>query len=181
MRFLIGLFFGTAIAIGLTSPPETRSRLVDTATEFFKQVHLPEQIAAPPAPEPEQVIAPTAESQQVTVPPRSEREDSTNSLVTRTNPAEFSTSAAGASDMHSSLLPLSPVQAAWSPFYSEASANGFAARLERHLEREFRVVRNGPANYEVVFDYTTEIDRKEVLANILAITGFQPQSPIGST
>ena len=82
--------------------------------------------------------------------------------------------------MHASLLPLSLVQAAWSPFYSEASANGFAARLAQHLGREFRVVKNGAADYAVVFDYANEIERKEVLETIHALTGYEPLLSRGS-
>jgi hypothetical protein len=82
--------------------------------------------------------------------------------------------------MQSSLLPLSLVQAAWSPFYSEASANGFAARLAQHLGREIRVIKNGPANYAVVFDYSNETERKEVLETIHALTGYEPLLSSGS-
>jgi hypothetical protein len=181
MRFLIGLIVGTAIAMSVTSPPETRGRLIDTATAFFKQIHLPEDIPAATAAEPEQVNPVKADSQKGAVQPQTQHQDGTPSLVTQSSPAERSTSAVGASDMRFALLPLSLVQAAWSPFYSQASANGFAARLERHLEREFRVVKKGPANYEVVFDYSNETERKAVLESIRVMTGYEPQPPRGST
>ena len=177
MRFLIGLIFGTAIAMGVTSPPETRARFANTASDFLKQIHLPDQIPVHLAAEPEQVSPAHADTKKVVVQPQSQQQNSTDSLVTRTGPAKVSTSAVGASDMQSSLLPLSLVQAAWSPFYSKSSAKGFAARLERHLEREFRVVKVGPANYQVVFDYSNETERKEVLKSIHTITGYKPQSP----
>jgi len=175
MRFLIGLIFGTAIAMGVTSPTETRGRFVDTVTAFFEQLHLPEQMPAELLETPKQVDTAEEESQQVTVQPQTRQQDSTELLLTQTSPAEQSTSAAGVNDIRSTLLPLSLVQAAWSPFYSQASASGFAARLERHLEREFRVVKNGPANYQVVFDYSTESERKQVLETIQALTGYDPQ------
>jgi hypothetical protein len=179
MRFLIGLIFGTAIAIGLTSPPDTRGRLVATAMEFFKQIHLPEKIPAGLAATPEQEKPAEEESKKVIVQAQTQQQDNTDSLDTRTSPAERTTGAVGANDTSSSLLSLSLVQAAWSPFYSQASANGFAAKLERHLEREFRVVKNGPANYEVVFDYADETERQQVLETIHAITGYEPQTQRG--
>lgn len=41
--------------------------------------------------------------------------------------------------------------AVWTPFYSEASALGFAQQLKDTFDQEFAVRRRAPANYEVVF------------------------------
>jgi hypothetical protein len=178
MRFLIGLIFGTTIAMSMASPSETLGRVMDTASTFFKQLHLPENLDL--VAKPGQMKPAKEPHEKVITQPETKPQDDTESLITQTSPAERSTGAVGTSDMRSTLLPLSLVQAAWSPFYSQASATGFAARLEHHMEKEFRVVKNGPANYEVVFDYTDETERKAVLESIQAITGYHPKPPSGS-
>ena len=51
------------------------------------------------------------------------------------------------------------------------SAEGFAERLSRELEYPFRVQREGPGSYQVVFDAQSGIDRAELLIQIAEITG----------
>ncbi len=70
------------------------------------------------------------------------------------------------------LTELSQEQSFWVPFRSEASARGFASKLTEQLARQFQVLRAGPGQYLVVFGYSTEAERAEVLAEIRAVTGY---------
>ncbi len=68
-------------------------------------------------------------------------------------------------------------QVAWTPFRSEASASGFATKLENQLGQAFRIIKVGPGQYEVGFEFTTDVDRVSVLEAIARLTGFQSPSP----
>ena len=70
------------------------------------------------------------------------------------------------------LTELSQEQSFWVPFRSEGSARGFASKLTEQLARPFQVLRAGPGQYLVVFGYSTEAERAEVLAEIRAVTGY---------
>lgn len=59
----------------------------------------------------------------------------------------------------------------WTPFHSQRSAEGFAARLSRTLGHEFRVERQGAGAYQVVFDVTSPAERDAVLMEIAEMTG----------
>lgn len=59
----------------------------------------------------------------------------------------------------------------WTPFHSEMSAEGFAARLSQALDRDFRVERQGAGAYQVVFDANDPAERDLILAQIWEITG----------
>ena len=62
-------------------------------------------------------------------------------------------------------------QPVWVPFHSLMSAEGFANRLSRTLDHEFRVVRQGAGAYQVVFDAADEDQRALILAQVTEITG----------
>ena len=70
------------------------------------------------------------------------------------------------------LTELSQEQSFWVPFRSEGSARGFASKLTEQLARPFQVLRAGPGQYLVVFGYSTEAERAEVLSEIRAVTGY---------
>ena len=70
------------------------------------------------------------------------------------------------------LTELSQEQSFWVPFRSEGSARGFASKLTEQLTRQFQVLRAGPGQYLVVFGYSSEAERAEVLAEIRAVTGY---------
>lgn len=61
----------------------------------------------------------------------------------------------------------------WTPFRSEASANGFASRLERETGREYKVIRKGPGQYRVAFYHTDDSDRRARLVEIEQVSGLQ--------
>ncbi|MGI9263444.1 MAG: hypothetical protein ACR2QU_00860 [Gammaproteobacteria bacterium] len=61
----------------------------------------------------------------------------------------------------------------WTPFRSEASANGFAARLGRDTNREYRVIRTGPGEYRVAFFHVDDIDRRARLVEIEQVSGLK--------
>jgi hypothetical protein len=60
----------------------------------------------------------------------------------------------------------------WTPFRSEASANGFAAGLGRSTDREYRVIRTGPGEYRVAFFHIGENDRRARLVEIEQVSGL---------
>jgi hypothetical protein len=60
---------------------------------------------------------------------------------------------------------------AWAPFHSQMSAEGFAARLTRALDHDFRVERRAPGSYQVVFDAASPDERELLLAEIAEVTG----------
>lgn len=59
----------------------------------------------------------------------------------------------------------------WAPFHSQMSAKGFAARLSRALDHDFRVERRAAGAYEVVFDAATPAERDALLNEIAELTG----------
>lgn len=61
--------------------------------------------------------------------------------------------------------------AVWVPFHSQMSAEGFAARLGRELEHEFRVEKRGAGSYQVVFDAVDPIQQALLEARVREITG----------
>ncbi len=61
--------------------------------------------------------------------------------------------------------------AVWVPFHSQMSAEGFAARLGRELDHEFRVEKRGAGSYEVVFDAVDPIQQALLEARVREITG----------
>jgi hypothetical protein len=68
-----------------------------------------------------------------------------------------------------------PTQAVWVPFRSQMSAQGFARRLAGKLDYPFRVNREGPGRYQVLFSYASEVDRLDVLDQVNFVTGQQKQ------
>lgn len=70
------------------------------------------------------------------------------------------------------LRALSGVEHVWVPFHSEMSASGFAARLSASLDHPFRVERQGPRRYQVVFPYESEPERRALLAQAADATGL---------
>ena len=59
----------------------------------------------------------------------------------------------------------------WVPFHSQMSAEGFATRLSRALDHEFRVVRQGAGAYQVVFDAADAAEQAMIMAQVTEITG----------
>ncbi|HEY5647359.1 MAG TPA: hypothetical protein VIS76_15520, partial [Pseudomonadales bacterium] len=59
----------------------------------------------------------------------------------------------------------------WTPFHSRMSAEGFAARLSRALDHDFRVERQAAGSYQVVFDVSSPDERDILLSGIAEITG----------
>ncbi|MCZ6711007.1 MAG: hypothetical protein O7B25_11645 [Gammaproteobacteria bacterium] len=68
-----------------------------------------------------------------------------------------------------------PTQTVWVPFRSQMSAQGFARGLTGKLDYPFRVDREGPGRYQVLFSYANEIDRLDVLDQVKFFTGQQQQ------
>ncbi len=62
-------------------------------------------------------------------------------------------------------------QPVWVPFHSQMSAEGFATRLSRALDHEFRVVRRGAGAYQVVFDARDADQQALIMAQVTELTG----------
>lgn len=60
----------------------------------------------------------------------------------------------------------------WVPFHSRMSADGFAERLSDSLDHPFRVERQGPGRYQVVFAYADEAERLALLDEASTVTGL---------
>jgi|GEM_PF-2415784 hypothetical protein len=69
--------------------------------------------------------------------------------------------------------PAPKFQVAWTRFRSEASARGFANRLEEELGVAFDTVRVSAGNYEVGFYYREKTQRDETLSALEAFTGYR--------
>lgn len=63
-------------------------------------------------------------------------------------------------------------QPVWVPFHSRISASGFAGRLSESLSHPFRVERQGPGRYQVVFAYRDAAERRTLLDQAAAVTGL---------
>ena len=62
----------------------------------------------------------------------------------------------------------------WTPFYSEASARGFAGRLVRELDVPFEVRKAGPSQYLVTASYRDAQERSAIEARVATMTGGTP-------
>jgi hypothetical protein len=63
--------------------------------------------------------------------------------------------------------------AVWNPFRSELSASGFAERLARLTDREYRVRRISVGAYQVEVGYNPEIGVADTLVQIRLMTGLR--------
>ena len=70
------------------------------------------------------------------------------------------------------VTPIEETAVVWKPFHSEVSAQGFARRLSVQLGYPFRALREGPATYQVVFDYSSDEQREVLRQQVEALTGF---------
>ena len=61
----------------------------------------------------------------------------------------------------------------WVSFHSQMSAEGFARQLSDQFQHPFAVARQGPGDYQVVFDYASIDERDALLDEIAAVTGFR--------
>lgn len=182
MRFLLGMIIGVAASVGMLSAPASRDRLADRVTQVFEQASR----AVTNAGNPPRTDEGNARGQ--TTPPSPDlREPDTREKGQATNPIETAQRPETAEGSDESPGPNEPegakrarFQVAWSPFRSETSANGFAARLERQLAHEFHVVRTAPGHYEVGFEFDSDPERISVLEDIRAFTGYSPAMQPGS-
>jgi hypothetical protein len=129
-----------------------------------------------PPPEQPDPIGQAPETAEIEPPADMPATQLTDSSVVATND-EFpeSGTAPGEADDATSLAESDDIgawHAFWTPFRSEASANGFAARLGRDTDREYRVIRTGPGEYRVAFFHTDENDRRARLVEIEQVSGL---------
>ena len=186
MKFLIGLFLGGAISVGVMSLPEPRLQLLEQMTHIVETAKLlsqkatisQESVDITPPVAANEISEPVSNDEIEQIPgdsklvdtalPEDELSNETNELATKPNEED---------DVPFSTLGTSLFQVAWSPFRSETSAKGFAARLEHQLSQEFRVIKTGPGRYEVGFHFKSDAERFDVLKAINEITGFESTTP----
>ena len=61
----------------------------------------------------------------------------------------------------------------WVSFHSQMSAEGFARQLSDQFHHPFAVARQGPGDYQVMFDYGSIDERDALLDEIAAATGYR--------
>lgn len=133
-------------------------RLPDTALSPATALRAPAAVDAPP---PADVVRdPLPTGTVATVEPTKRLDEHSDAL------AEFWPESALAFDGHAA-----EAEPVWEPFHSHMSAEGFAARLSRELEHEFRVERQAAGAYQVVFNTADPREREALLAQISEITG----------
>ena len=65
----------------------------------------------------------------------------------------------------------------WTPFRSQASAQGFADHLSRTSGRHLRVEHQGPGRYRVQLAYRDAADLRLGLDHIAEVSGLSPEAP----
>lgn len=203
MRFVLGVLMGAAVVLWLSGLANDPRRLVAElragaleAVEEFTAVDTPDtvhtasaagtagtgaggragalpaaaaptrQLQALPEREPTPLPAPDQTPDQAPdrTPDRAPDQAPDQALAQRPDPPSQSRFAE----------PQQVLAAVWTPFHSERSARGFAGRLSRALDHPFRVRRQGPGTYQVVFAYDDPSQRDALLTQVATLTGDQP-------
>ena len=183
MKFLIGLILGGAISVGVMSLPGPRHQLLEHMTHIVEKAKLLSQKAT--TSRESDSITPSVAVKEIAEPVSKDEIEPGESRLVDTAPMEHGPReetddlATGAIEDKDAFMPnaASLFQVAWSPFRSETSAKGFAARLQRQLSQEFQVIKTGPGRYEVGFHFESDPERTDVLKAINEITGFESTTP----
>ena len=181
MRFIIGLVIGIGAALGAASIWDHYA--AEGATE--RATEAPDKIA-------QSVIDPPPPSTRATdpLPPTTLPLEPASSAPTRRAepealPAVFSVAtppsttdldegpASDSPETRSMDLARAQTAAAWTPFHSRASARGFARHLAEKTGVDFTIVKEGPGRYEVVFEYGTDAERREIESRIASVAGTE--------
>lgn len=204
MKFLMGIFIGVTLSVGAMSLPAPREKMLAVVLNWMEKVKtlqikgdenietlatekslndtaavrnkVPHSSSLPepslPVPSLSEPSLPVTSLPDLSLPVTSLPNTSpsvSNDLTADRRLTEFN---------HESPEPAARLfQVAWSPFRSETSAKGFAAKLEQQLAQDFRVIRTGPGRYEVGFDFDTKASRLVVLSAISDLTGFKTTVP----
>ena len=180
MRFIVGLIFGAVasllVAAFIEQPqPVNKAAPVATAAEPSQQANdapieapvlntsrpaaaLVETAVTPPKPTPKPEYSKTDKPAPVPTAGPATPVEKHPITVTKHLPAA------------SNELSLQQV-AVWSPFHSEASAQGFASRLTQQVEHPFRVNKLGPARYAVVYEFANAEQQARLAEKIAIATG----------
>lgn len=169
MRFLLGLIVGAAMTLGVATLVEGHTNeLVSEARDLWNDLRreADELMEAQRSPSPESL--PADESDLDTEEPIVEM-----APVPAFEP--IPTLASAPQIPTPDPLELSDVrsgtESVWTPFHSERSANGFAEVLTRETGHKFSIDRRGPGEYQVMFAYTDESEKVELLGLIASVTG----------
>jgi hypothetical protein len=191
MRFLIGIFTGTVVTLLVATAMDAPThpilnnardlaaagwdRLIRvTSSSLFEQAEVavqPELTVTEAATPPKQAPPPAAEQSALEPTPEQTALEPAPALsapepVAESPSSEFWVeSALTATRQHHANQPV------WVPFHSQMSAEGFATRLSRALDHEFRVVRQGAGAYQVVFDAANADEQALIMARVTEITG----------
>ena len=158
MRFILGLIVGALIALSTHHSGINFNAESWTAAPLTRLFESSEPTSEDAAPEPRDAVtakAPVTETEpEPMAAPVPDKQQSQVQAVALPEPAPR-------------------FQVAWTRFRSEASARGFAARLEEELGIAFDTVRVSAGNYEVGFYYREENQRDETLTALEAFTGYR--------
>ena len=113
-----------------------------------------------------------AHADEATYPDRTTQPDDTGTMANeRTGPLSSDIrSASGEPEAYGGW------HAFWTPFHSEASAEGFARHLRRTTDTEYQVIRTAPGEYRVAFWHDGEDQRGEQLSAIEQASGLRLHS-----
>ena len=204
MRFLLGLICGAAAtlfaAAALNGSPaaiaEAVAQLVDdtTATAIEQWSPADAETGPPPAAPPEAAVVaapvPLPKPDAEPVPAAIETVDATLLAEAAVETGNLDAEPPGEVDPLPDPIPavVDTVEAptlpaaapepgelvVWSPFYSEASARGFAGRLVRELDVPLEVRKAGPSQYLVTASYRDEQERAAIETLVAGMTGGTP-------
>lgn len=176
-----GLIDNTSDTLFGSEKPVALPVSIGSAREPAARLQEPEELpGAPPASAPA-APAPAARKQE---PPAAARGDVPQETGLEADPEETPALAMMPQpDVPAAPRPMTPydagdplVASVWTPFHSQMSAEGFAARLSRQLDHDFRVERRAAGAYQVVFDAGTGDERDLLLTQIREITGAEVPS-----
>ena len=186
MRFLIGFCTGAVVtllvATAMDAPTHpTLSNAKDLAASGWGQLiqatssSLFEQADEPLQPEPIAIEAPDEpDPAQDEPPPATTERTALEPIPALAPPEPVAESPSSEFWVESALVAARQRHAdqpVWVPFHSQMSAEGFATRLSRALDHEFRVVRQGAGAYQVVFDAADADEQALIMAQVTEITG----------
>lgn len=194
MKFLMGIFIGITLSVGVMTLPEPRQQALTAVSSWVEKAKallvvagenmqplITEKMVGQNEVENNTALSPVEPAPPELLPP--ELSPPVPSLTELFPPELFTTKKSPSETIQREFnqepqVPTSSMfQVAWSPFRSETSANGFASTLEKQLTHEFRVIKTGPGRYEVGFHFNSQNDRSVILSAINDLTGFESTLP----
>lgn len=187
MRFIFGLIFGAVVVLLLAAMIELPTPPKEAApAEVVAKVSKPASDTTVEQTVPQQTLPAAAVAETAVTPPKPTPKPESNPKADTTSKSESSAAANSAAPLADNQLIAaeqlpavtheqpSQQSAVWSPFHSEASAQGFASRLTQQVKHPFRVDKLGPARYAVVYEYINA-EQQALLAEKIAVATGAPR------